>query len=100
MLPTSSLSRLLLSACFAGLLSVLGAPDAEAQILRASPSLVIKTGDHAFGSDSAYDPVNRVYLVVMANENNLVAPYGALSGRSSTPPAHRSDHSSSSRAAA
>jgi hypothetical protein len=81
MLPTPSLSRFLLCAWFAGLLPVLGAADAHAQILRASPSLVIKTGDHAFGSDSAYDPANRVYLVVMANENNVVAPYGELIGR-------------------
>ena len=66
--------------CLAVLLLMLGIVDARAQLLRASPSLVIKSGDFAFGSDAAYDPVNRMYLVVMAKELQ-VAPYGTLVGR-------------------
>jgi hypothetical protein len=56
--------RVLVLACL-----VIGvAADAAAQLSRVGDARVANTQDTVFGGDAAYDPVNHVYLVVMARE--------------------------------
>ena len=55
---------------FATLFLTLGTSYASAQLWRASGTTAISRGtDSVFGADAAYDPINNVYLVVMAEED-------------------------------
>jgi hypothetical protein len=55
-----------------GVLALLAghASDARAQLAAPDPAQIINTQDTSFGSDAAYDPVNHVYFVVVAREQD------------------------------